>query len=152
MLPHALLQPQAGLLGLDLPTRVGSRLLHKACLIYCYTRSRNKIDRTRHDTAARAACRMREREEGRNNTAVANLTSPEKSLATQYLTSSSVTNWDAQKLRPLIFWARSERLAQLSMVVCWGTPVPNCPTNPPTSSLYISLSYIHKLHVRRNGL
>jgi hypothetical protein len=55
-------------------------------------------------------------------------------------------------LRPLIFWARSERLAQLSMVVCWGTPVPNCPINYPTPSLYISLSYIHKLHVRRNGL
>jgi hypothetical protein len=55
-------------------------------------------------------------------------------------------------LRPLIFWARSERLAQFSMVVCWGTPVPNCPTNSPTPSLYISLSYIHKLHVRRKGL
>lgn len=51
-------------------------------------------------------------------TAVANLTSPEKSLATQYLTSSSVTNCEAQKLRPLIFWARSERLAQFSIVVC----------------------------------
>mmetsp|Transcript_35809 Transcript_35809/g.112032 ORF Transcript_35809/g.112032 Transcript_35809/m.112032 type:complete len:149 (-) Transcript_35809:370-816(-) len=46
---------------------------------------------------------------------VANLTSPENSLATQYLTSSSVTNWEAQKLSPLIFCARSDRLAQFNL-------------------------------------
>lgn len=84
------------------------------------------------------------------------MTGSSKSFATQYLTSSSVTNcphrhpvsfahcgrehtyqhtnalmrwaqtWEAQKLSPLIFWARSDRLAQLSIVVCCGTPVPIC--------------------------
>ena len=87
---------------------------------HTHTNGRRRRDRVAQSVHTRVR-------EGRGaQTMVANLTSPEKSLATQYLTSSSVTNCEAQKFRPLIFWARSERLAQLSMVVCWGTPVPIC--------------------------